>query len=125
MQHRRVDGMDVLAVHEAAKESITAVRESSTPMMLEALTYRFKGHSMGDPERYRTQAEVKKWQDNDPIGRFRKVLLQKKFRASELDAIEQRAEDETRKAVEFAESNPEPGMDELFKDIYVAGQEPA
>ncbi len=125
MQHRRVDGMDILAVHEAAKESIAAVRKSSTPMMLEVLTYRFRGHSMGDPERYRTQAEVKKWQDNDPIGRFRIALLQKKFKGSELDAIEQRAEDETRKAVEFAEASPEPGMDELFKDIYVAGQAPA
>jgi pyruvate dehydrogenase E1 component alpha subunit len=121
MAHARVDGMDVLAVHAAAGKAIEAVRSSSTPMLLEIMTYRFRGHSMGDPERYRTQAEVKKWQDNDPIGIFRLTLLKKKIAAAELNGIENRAEEETQKAVEFAEASPEPGMEELFTDVYVEG----
>jgi len=119
MQHERVDGMDVLAVYEASKKAIETVRSTSTPMLLEIMTYRFRGHSMGDPERYRTQEEVKKWQDNDPIGIFRTSLLKKKVTEAELDKIEKRALEETQKAVEFAEASPEPGMEELFKDIYV------
>jgi pyruvate dehydrogenase E1 component alpha subunit len=119
MAHERVDGMDVLAVYEAAARAIESVRSSSTPMMLEIMTYRFRGHSMGDPERYRTQEEVKKWQDNDPIGIFRTALLKKKVKEADLEEIEKRAEAETDKAVEFAEASPEPGMEELFKDVYV------
>lgn len=120
MKNGRVDGMDVLAVYEAAKEAIDYVRRENKPYLLEAVTYRFRGHSMGDPERYRTQEEVKKWQDNDPIGIFRAALLKKKnISAAELDEIESRAEADTQKAVEFAEASPEPGMEELFKDVYV------
>src|SRR5512137_638155 len=117
MAHERVDGMDVLAVYEAAKRAIETVRSSSTPMLLEIMTYRFRGHSMGDPERYRTQEEVKKWQDYDPIGIFRTALLKKKFTEAELDEIEKQAEADTQKAVEFAEASPEPGVEELFKDV--------
>jgi pyruvate dehydrogenase E1 component alpha subunit len=91
MAHERVDGMDVLAVYEAAARAIESVRSSSTPMMLEIMTYRFRGHSMGDPERYRTQEEVKKWQDNDPIGIFRTALLKKKVKEADLEEIEKRA----------------------------------
>lgn len=120
MKNSRVDGMDVLAVYEAAKEAMDYVRRESKPYLLEAVTYRFRGHSMGDPERYRTQEEVKKWQDNDPIGIFRAALLKKKnITAAELDEIEARAEADTQKAVEFAEASPEPGMEELFADVYV------
>jgi pyruvate dehydrogenase E1 component alpha subunit len=119
MAHERVDGMDVLAVYDAAKKAIETVRNSSTPMMLEVMTYRFRGHSMGDPERYRTQEEVKKWQDNDPIGIFRGALLKKKFTDTELDEIEKQAEADTQKAVEFAETSPEPAVEELFKDVFV------
>jgi pyruvate dehydrogenase E1 component subunit alpha len=119
MAHERIDGMDVLAVYEAGKKAIEAVRNTSTPMMLEAMTYRFRGHSMGDPERYRTQEEVKKWQDNDPIGIFRAALLKKKFTEAELDGVEKQAEADTQKAVEFAEASPEPAVEELFADVYV------
>ncbi len=120
MQNGRVDGMDVLAVYEAARKAIEYVRTESKPYLLEAVTYRFRGHSMGDPERYRTQEEVRKWQEDDPIGIFRAALLKKKnITAAELDDIEARAEDDTQQAVEFAEASPEPGMEELFRDVYV------
>jgi len=119
MKNRRVDGMDVMKVYEAAKEAIEYVRENSDPYFLEVTTYRYRGHSMGDPERYRKQEEVKKWQETDPIGIFRKHLIEdKKASAKALDEIDARAEEEVNKAVEFAESSPEPTLEDLFKDIY-------
>jgi len=119
MKSGRVDGMDVMKVYEASKEAIDYVRGNSQPYLLEAVTYRYRGHSMGDPERYRKQDEVKKWQENDPIGIFRKHLMEKKTAtARALDEIEARVEDEVNKAVEFAETSPEPSMEELFKDVY-------
>jgi len=119
MKSGRVDGMDVMKVCEASKEAIDYVRGNSQPYLLEAVTYRYRGHSMGDPERYRKQDEVKKWQENDPIGIFRKHLMEKKTAtARALDEIEARVEDEVNKAVEFAETSPEPSMEELFKDVY-------
>ena len=71
--------MDVMKVYEAAKEAIEYVRKEGQPYFLEADTYRFRGHSMGDPERYRKAEEVKQWQENDPIGIFNKYLLDKKI----------------------------------------------
>ena len=119
MKSSRVDGMDVMKVYEASKEAINYVRENSQPYLLEAMTYRYRGHSMGDPERYRKQEEVKKWQENDSIGIFRKQLIEKKVATSKaLDEIEARVEEEVNKAVEFAETSPEPPMEELFKDVY-------
>jgi pyruvate dehydrogenase E1 component alpha subunit len=119
MKSSRVDGMDVMKVYEAAKEALDYVRENSQPYLLEVMTYRFRGHSMGDPERYRKQDEVKKWQETDPIGIFRKHLSEKKTATSKvLDEIDARVEEEVNKAVEFAEQSPEPSMEELFQDIY-------
>lgn len=119
MKNSRVDGMDVMKVYEAAKEALEFVRKHSEPYMLEVTTYRFRGHSMGDPERYRKQEEVKKWQESDPIGIFRKLLIDKKVASAKvLDEIEARADEEVVKAVEFAEASPEPGMGELFANIY-------
>ncbi|HEX7541074.1 MAG TPA: pyruvate dehydrogenase (acetyl-transferring) E1 component subunit alpha, partial [Anaerolineales bacterium] len=89
MAHERVDGMDVLAVYETAKKAIEAVRGGSGPRMLEIMTYRFRGHSMGDPERYRKQEEVKKWEEHDPIGVFHAYLTRnKKATARALEEIE-------------------------------------
>jgi len=118
MANDRVDGMDVLKVYEASKKAIEHVRTKAEPFLLEIMTYRFRGHSMGDPERYRKQDEVKKWEESDPIGIFRINLKQKKVSDAQLDEIDARVETEIVKAVEFAEASPEPGMDELFKDIY-------
>jgi pyruvate dehydrogenase E1 component alpha subunit len=110
----------VLAVYEAAKLAIETVRSGSGPRMLEIMTYRFRGHSMGDPERYRKQAEVKKWEDHDPIGVFHAYLARnKKATAKALDEIETRAKADVQKAVEFAEASPEPGLDTLFDHVYV------
>ena len=119
MQNSRVDGMDVMQVYEAARQAIEKVRKDSEPYLLEAVTYRYRGHSMGDPERYRNPEEVKKWEESDPIGIFRKQLLEKKMASAKvLDEIEARVDGELAKAVEFAEASPEPGLEELYVDIY-------
>ncbi len=119
MKNCRVDGMNVLQVHEAAQEALEYVRTNSEPYLLEVATYRYRGHSMGDPERYRKPEEVKKWQESDPIGIFRKHLIDKKVAgAKALDEIESRVEEEVAKAVEFAETSPEPAPEELFADVY-------
>lgn len=120
MKNSRVDGMDVMKVYDAAKEAIEYVRKNSEPYLLEAVTYRYRGHSMGDPERYRKPEEVKKWEESDPIGIFRKQLLEKKTAtAKALDEIESHVDEEVAKAVEFAEASPEPAIEDLFADIYV------
>jgi pyruvate dehydrogenase E1 component alpha subunit len=119
MKNGQADGMDVVKVYEAAKEAMDFIRKEGQPYLLEIDTYRFRGHSMGDPERYRKAEEVKKWQENDPIGIFNKYLLDKKFATPEgLDEVEARVEEEVIKAVEFAETSPEPALSELFTDIY-------
>jgi pyruvate dehydrogenase E1 component alpha subunit len=120
MKNSQVDGMDVLKVYDAAKEAIDYVRTNSQPYLLEVLTYRYRGHSMGDPERYRKPEEVKKWQETDPIGIFRKHLLEKKtVSAKALDELDAQVEEEVNKAVEFAETSPEPAPEDLFANIYV------
>jgi len=119
MKNGQVDGMDIIKVFAAAQEAIQYVRQNSQPFLLEVDTYRFRGHSMGDPERYRKAEEVKHWQENDPIGIFNKYLLEEKIVASKkLDEIETRVEEEVAKAVEFAEASPEPALEELFADVY-------
>ncbi len=123
MKNSRVDGMDVLKVYAAAREAIDYVRENSEPYLLEVITYRYRGHSMGDPERYRKQEEVKKWEESDPIGIFRKHLLEKKTASSKaLDEIDSAVDAEVSKAVEFAESSPEPALEELFTNVFVEEQ---
>ena len=116
-----VDGMDVMKVREAAQKAIETVRESKTPYFLEVETYRFKGHSMGDPERYRTSEEVKRWQsEEDPLGIYNKYLLENKIASpEEIDAIEKAAEQEVQEALQFADSSPEPAPEDLYKYLYV------
>jgi pyruvate dehydrogenase E1 component alpha subunit len=115
----QVDGMDILAVRKAAEKILPQVREGKGPYFLEVLTYRFRGHSMGDPERYRHQDEVHCWQENDPIGIYQKYLEK-----NNLVTIEELAEQnklafsEVDKAIEFAEVSPFPASEDLFKNIY-------
>ena len=117
---QRTDGMDVVSVQKEAERLFDEIRNGSGPQLLEAITYRFRGHSMGDPERYRKQEEVHKWQENDPSGIYRKDLVEKGIaNEEELDQADDVAMQEALAAVEFAESSPEPGPEELFRHIYV------
>ncbi len=115
----QADGMDVLAVRQAAAQALERIRSGGGPFLLEAMTYRFRGHSMGDPERYRDSSEVQKWQENDPIGIYRSRLISEGvFSAEELDAVEAQVEESVQAAVQFAEGSPEPAAEELFADVY-------
>lgn len=119
----QVDGMNLMAVREKAHEMIEAIREGDGPMFLEVMTYRFRGHSMGDPERYRKAEEVHKWQENDPIGIYRKYILENNIATEEeLNAQDDEGIKVVEEAVQFAENSPEPDAEELYKDIYVSEQ---
>lgn len=120
MPAKRIDGMNLMTVRQTALEMLEEIRSGSGPQFLEIVTYRFRGHSMGDPERYRRPDEVHQWLENDPIGIFRAYLLAQKVATDvELNAEDDAAADEVQSAVAFAESSPEPGPEELFQHIYV------
>jgi len=115
-----VDGMELMEVRQATLEALRHCREGDGPYFLEIETYRFRGHSMGDPERYRKAEEVKKWQENDPIGIFRGHLIKDGIASeAELDALDDKAEADCNDAVQFAENSPEPPAEALFQHIYV------
>jgi pyruvate dehydrogenase E1 component alpha subunit len=117
--NERVDGMDVMKVREAGEKHLQFVREGNGPFFLEAVTYRYRGHSMGDPERYREKEEIKKWQEEDPIGIFHKYLLDEKITTKEeLDDLDTKAQAEVEDAVEYAESSPDPEPEDLFDNVY-------
>jgi pyruvate dehydrogenase E1 component alpha subunit len=115
----RVDGMNIMEVRKAAGEVLDQVRAGNGPYFLEVLTYRYRGHSMGDPERYRKSEEVHHWQENDPIGIFRKYIIDNDVaNEQELNEEDDRAIAEVQDAVDYAESSPDPAPETLFDDIY-------
>jgi len=119
MNNAQVDGMDVMAVRKASQEILEQIRGGGGPFFLEVITYRYRGHSMGDPERYRQSDEVKKWQENDPIGIYRRFLLEGEHAGEdELNEIDSQVEAEVEEAVQFAESSPDPALEDLFDHIY-------
>ena len=119
MPNARVNGMNVLDVRTAAQDGLTYVRETGTPFFLEVVTYRYRGHSMGDPERYRDSEEVERWRQDDPIGIFRAHLIEAgHFSAASLDDEDALVEREIQEAIEFAETSPDPAPEALFEDIY-------
>ena len=116
----RIDGKDVLEVRKSAEKILKEVRSGKGPYFLEIVTYRYRGHSMGDPERYRTPEEVKKRQENDPIGIYRKRLISQDLALEkDIEQIEARAQADMQAAVKFAESSPEPAPEALFEHVYV------
>src|SRR2546425_230763 len=117
----RVDGMDVLAVREAVARAVTRARQHKTPALLEADTYRYRGHSMRDPAGavYRTKEEVEREKLRDPIVLFRDKLLAAGLLAeADVRAIEKDVNDRVDEAVAFADASPEPPGEWLFTDIY-------
>ena len=119
MANERIEGMDVMQVRADVERVLKLIRKEGGPYLLEIMTYRYRGHSMGDPERYREKAEVKKWEIEDPIGIFRKYLTDEGIATEdELDEQDDQAEQIVREAVEFAEASPEPDDDALFEHIY-------
>ncbi|WP_069806844.1 thiamine pyrophosphate-dependent dehydrogenase E1 component subunit alpha [Vulcanisaeta thermophila] len=115
-----VDGQDVLAVYEAAREAVERARRGEGPTLIEAKTYRFRGHFEGDPEVYRSKEEVEWWINNkDPIKLFEKYLLERNIATrDELDAVWKRVAKEIEDAVKFAEESPYPSPEELYEDVF-------
>jgi len=115
----QVNGQDVLAVYDAVKEALDHARQEG-PYLLEAITYRYAGHSMGDPERYRQKAEIEQWRARDPVLLFGQELQSKGLAdGTELEGIRQRVEDELVEIVRFAEESPEPDDAALCEYVYV------
>jgi pyruvate dehydrogenase E1 component alpha subunit len=114
-----VDGMDVLAVRAIAQEAVARARAGEGPTLIECLTYRFRGHSLADPDELRSKDEKDEWLARDPIKQFEQYLLANKLaNAEDLKAIEQKIQDLVDDAVEFAEQSPEPNASELYRYIF-------
>jgi pyruvate dehydrogenase E1 component alpha subunit len=116
---RLEDGMDIMKVRAAAEKALEHIRSGKGPYFLEIITYRFQGHSMGDPQRYRQKEEVTKWEKTDPIGIYNRYLIKQEIATkADLTKVEEAVEVEVKEAVEFAEKSPEPALDTLFDYMY-------
>ena len=116
----KINGMDVIEVYEATSAALGAIREGAGPQFLEMTTYRFEGHSMGDPLRYRTKDEVEKWREDDPIGILeRRLNHDYEVSEAELDEIDKGVDEVVEETVRFAEASPLPPLETLFDNIYV------
>ena len=115
-----IDGMSPEAVHESVARAVKRAREGDGPTLIEIKTYRYKGHSISDPQKYRTKEEVEEYKQRDPIEQVKKTLLDNKYAtAEEIEAIDKRVELEVEESVKFAEESPWPDDNEVLKDIYV------
>ena len=120
-----VDAMDVEIVHEAVSRAAERARKGEGPTFLEFKTYRYRGHSMSDPQKYRTKEEVAEWKLRDPIELIKdRMLTNKIVTQEELDAIDERIKKQVDEAVKFAEESPFPKPEEAFEDIYVQADYP-
>ena len=114
-----VDGMDVMAMRAATERAIDRARNESAPTLIEARTYRYMGHSMSDPGKYRTRAEIEKYQERDPIKLFRaKLEADGLLTEDDVKKFEDEIREEVERAVKFADESPEPAPEELMTNIY-------
>jgi pyruvate dehydrogenase E1 component alpha subunit len=115
-----VNGMDVLEVRQAAEIAFKHVREGNGPVLMECNTYRYRGHSMSDPAKYRTREEVQDYRDHkDPIEAIKKLLIEKGKSEDDLKAIDKDIRKVVSEAADFAENSPEPDPAELYTDVLV------
>jgi len=120
----RVDGQDVVAIRECVTDHLEIARRDRRPTLVEAFTYRYRGHSAADPEVYRDKQEVEEWQRRDPIEIFARRLIDAGTIAEdELEAIREEVDREVVAAVEFADASPEPPLDSLYDNLYVLAGE--
>jgi pyruvate dehydrogenase E1 component alpha subunit len=115
-----IDGMSPEAVHEGVSRAVKRAREGGGPTLLEIKTYRYKGHSISDPQKYRTKDEVEGYKQRDPIEMILKTLQTNNLATQEeIDAINNRVNEQVAESVKFAEESPWPSDDELLKDVYI------
>jgi pyruvate dehydrogenase E1 component alpha subunit len=119
----RVDGMDVIAMQEVVEAHIREAREDRRPTLIEAFTYRYRGHSAADPEVYREKEEVEEWQRRDPIEAFsRRCVEEGKLEEPALEELRAEAEETVLEAVAFADASPEPPLESLYDHLYVGSE---
>jgi len=120
----RVDGMDVVAIREVVAAHLQTAREDRRPTLVEAFTYRYRGHSAADPEIYREKKEVEEWQQKDPIENFARRLVEAGvIEDGYLDEVRAGVDTQITEAVEFADASPEPPLDSLYDNLYVLGED--
>jgi len=116
---QQIDGMDVVAVRDSTEEALGRIRAGDGPVFLEAMTYRFVGHSVQDPQAYRDSSEIDEWRIKDPIDTFREAsLVDGMINDEQLARIDERVTDTIAEAVKFAEESEEPALESLFDDLY-------
>lgn len=119
MPSEPVDAMNVEAVHDSVARAAERARAGEGPSLLEFRTYRYKGHSMSDPQKYRSKDEVEQYKNQDPIEQVRKAILDKKMATEkDLEAIEQKVNGQVEESVKFAEESSYPDPSEALRDIY-------
>jgi pyruvate dehydrogenase E1 component alpha subunit len=115
-----VDAMNVEAVHEAVAEAAERARSGNGPTLLEFRTYRYKGHSMSDPQKYRTREEVEEYKGKDPIEQVKKTIVENEILSEEeLEQINKKVKKQVEDAVKFAEESEWPNGEDAFKDVYM------
>jgi hypothetical protein len=120
----RCDGMDVVETHHVMTEAIRRAREDRQPVLVEAVTYRFRGHSMADPEEYRSKEQVAEWRKRDPITTFADRLYEEEFlEEGEADKLDEAATKQIDEAVTFADKSDFPPPESLYDHIYVLGDQ--
>lgn len=120
-----VDGMTCEAVHEAMDKAMEHARSGNGPYLLEMRTYRYRGHSMSDPQKYRTKEEVEQYKAQDPIEKVLTTIKKKKYATdAEIEAIEERVKALVEESVQFAEDSPFPEVHELYNDVYMQADYP-
>ncbi|MBL7760449.1 MAG: pyruvate dehydrogenase (acetyl-transferring) E1 component subunit alpha [Sediminibacterium sp.] len=121
----KVDGMNPESVHDAVARAVKRAKEGDGPTLLEMKTYRYKGHSVSDPQKYRSKEEVDEYKDQDPIVKVANTILENAFASKEdLQAIDQRIMAIVDESVRFAEESPWPDDDEVLKDVYIDNNYP-
>lgn len=113
-----VDGMDVIAVREITQQAIERARKGDGPTLIEAKTYRYMGHSRGDPGQYRSEDEISNWRSLDPISKFRAYLLDQGINGQMLKSVEESVDDAISEALDYALAAPDPHPSELYSHVY-------
>ena len=125
MPSATVDGMSPEAVRDAIAEAAERGRKGEGPTLLDIQTYRYKGHSMSDPQKYRTKDEVASYVERDPIAHVRGIILENKWNTEEeLKAVEKEVKAQVEEAIKFAEESPLPDASELYEDVYMQSDYP-